>query len=868
MARFRQSGPINSDDLQTFFGQTSGSAQNTDQYYRGGGIVPATGPSGGVAAVHQIDVAEGASSDAPSTAEELFIYLTGVSGIDQDLVLNGETYISDPIRVNVSPSAWIADSSTTLFFRPTSGILTRAQLESIGFTGTDLDSLAGGSNTDFVLPNSQTVTYTITNTSRTGEKIYRGNNIRNRSDGTATGFEFISLTLGASDQTLNGELVSSTGSFQNNDIVNIEVVFSGGTFDRNNAVVELVDTTTDNILIEDVELGNDLLTDVALRDDFAAKLQALPEITNVFTITTGTLTDEIHQRIFVTNYYSGAVDSVITVYDNTTTGDDPYFRYVTDTTSIISEALESVNALPLPTTRPTTGRLYMGYRGGITEERAVQAFRGFYTANTPQALTDVSSLNRRLLVRTDNYDASYLIDQVSIGFRTTQLYVLSDGREFNEEERTLINAIPTTAEFPNVVTIVGEFEGAQVGDPVVFLTGSTVGHRDLSVSFTNNDGDISGSTFGILAEGRGDTTTSEIRLNFGMDVSPQIVDIILNQQDRQGLADIITRTIDSSHGQLYATSFTNASSIQDSHQRERSLPTVIVTTIGSSGLQDSDFTITQTQAGIPTTRQTGQTLIYTTGNTLDASNQWGFFTGVDAAATNTNPSAWPTTNIFLRINAGDFSSADLQTTLNLAREPDATNQVVDSTTIIISAGPTGGGGGTRFNQGVYNVVGIQTVSATNLDVTLTLEVGIPELLENDVPNDGDAVGLTIFRLPRGDINTDIPRDARTTDYPAIQYSLGDIAATTTGWNFHDAIDGAMTTLSTWPTTGEFFLHVGLSDIVLDDIEATLGLTEITQTMQDVTGATLVFSYLFLDLVNATSTSVSYTHLTLPTIYSV
>ena len=229
---------------------------------------------------------------------------------------------------------------------------------------------------------------------------------------------------------------------------------------------------------------------------------------------------------------------------------------------------------------------------------------------------------------------------------------------------------------------------------------------------------------------------SDIRIQFGTGVSPQSVDVMFGDANSQQITDMVVAALDN-NGELYSTGAPNSLRVEDSRQRERELPVITVTTPGTAPLTASDFTVTEVQPGIPTTRQAGQTLIYTTGNTLDATNQWGFFTGVGAAATNTNPSAWPTTNIFLRINAGDFSSTDLQTTLGLAREPDATNQVVDSTFIVISAGAVSQGS-TEFNQATYNVVGIQTVSATNLDVTLTLEVFSVALL---------AVSYTHLTLP-------------------------------------------------------------------------------------------------------------------------
>ena len=313
----------------------------------------------------------------------------------------------------------------------------------------------------------------------------------------------------------------------------------------------------------------------------------------------------------------------------------------------------------------------------------------------------------------------------------------------------------------------------QVEVPVVeFISRDLIDHT-IMVSFDAPVGDLSFSQVHLEADGLS-TTPSEIRIDFGSEVSPQTSMLILGDNDSDGIANVIAQAVDG-HGQLYASR--NAPSnvrIEDSQQRTRSLPTVAVFTTGTSGLASQDFTVTEVQAGEPTQSVLGQTLIYTTGASLDATNQWGFFTNTGV---NTNPTAWPTGNgIFLRVNEGEFNLANLQTTLNLARQPDTTQQAVEGTTILITVGPVSVGS-TEFNQAQYNVVGIGTVSTSNSDLVVELNEINSALLENNVPLDNDLVGLTFARGPFGDINTDIP------DHPGngvpISFS-----------NFYNANDGS------------------------------------------------------------------------------
>ena len=71
MAVYRSQGPIDFDDIQEFFGETVGSSFSIDDYYRGGGIVPATGNTAGRNSIFEIQAGNYLGT---------IIYLTGNSG--------------------------------------------------------------------------------------------------------------------------------------------------------------------------------------------------------------------------------------------------------------------------------------------------------------------------------------------------------------------------------------------------------------------------------------------------------------------------------------------------------------------------------------------------------------------------------------------------------------------------------------------------------------------------------------------------------------------------------------------------------------------------------------------------------------------
>ena len=105
MARYRQSGPIRFGEINNEFFGRGISSYSLDNYYRGGGIVPSTGPTNGIAAVHQIAVDPNASSAGTGVGqEEFYLYLTGNSG-------NSTEPLPDITRTNALTLARGGDST-------------------------------------------------------------------------------------------------------------------------------------------------------------------------------------------------------------------------------------------------------------------------------------------------------------------------------------------------------------------------------------------------------------------------------------------------------------------------------------------------------------------------------------------------------------------------------------------------------------------------------------------------------------------------------------------------------------------------------------------------------------------------------------
>ena len=307
--------------------------------------------------------------------------------------------------------------------------------------------------------------------------------------------------------------------------------------------------------------------------------------------------------------------------------------------------------------------------------------------------------------------------------------------------------------FANDLTVY-HLSGTQTAlHPVVeFISLDNIDHTPM-IAVSSRDGDLSESVLHLETDGS-TGVPSEIRIDFGGVVNPQTIMMILGEQDSQGIANTITEGLDN-NGELYATSGTNSVRIEDSRQRERVLPTVTVTEAGSSGLATSDFTVTEVQAGIPTERTTENlTIEYSTGDVALAAEGWNFHDGV--TGDRVQITTWPTTgDLVLHIGGLEFSFAELETTLGIAningtlRTPTFSTLTFNYNFLDLTPATS-----------TYDISGIRTVNTGTgvaLAVVLDGTTGVHSLATSDPGFENEqVVGLTFFRRPTGDINTNIP----------------------------------------------------------------------------------------------------------------
>ena len=739
MGRYRQSGPIRFGEVAEFFGQTTGTPYSISDFYKGGGIVPATGPNGGRAAVHSIAVADGASS-SPNTGtnESFYISLAGTSGFSNTFPENPSFAGPFSVDASVDPAVFIGSvafddpparytlDSTTFNINAFSSNYTQP----ITFTRTRESNAFNLQDDEYFFNNSSTewggaiVEIGTTAAEMTTIAEYLGLTSLTTTDQRVSD-RFFTISHGTGNVgylTINYARISSRGnvqlttSLQINDEISIGTPPTVGTsvtlqFDDNSARRNISVVGGRSIILNVLRTGSVTIinrstpsvrvasspTGFFLRSDEDITLSDITlnttNGTGVAEVMIDIPTDSISENLVLTPDENGATE-------------------LRDSLLSVASANSNITS-NWTVTGHTSNHMVDQY---VNPGYSVRSFRFPPNAYSMFIQTDDDLSQNSLFADAGNrffYENTSVSDIQGIyettGTITAETRLGDDGWTIDLNLITLITQIQLSN--PRPASNLYSFSQTVTEEtPVVQFTAQDQLDHTIMTAFTNNDGNITitpiydadtdiitiaQSQLRLVDDGAAGTTSSEISLDFGTGIDPQLEMIILGGQDRQGIADVIASEVNM-HPRLYSMSTPNAARIEDSRQRDRVLPIITVPVAGSSGLAASDFTVTQVQAGIPT--------------------------------------------------------------------------------------------------------------------------------------------------------------ALTTDYPTIEYSTGDIAATTMGWNFHSSIIGPMTTFSTWPTTGEVFLHVGLADVVLDDIEATLGLAEITQTMQDVTpDATLTFAFRSLDLVDATST---------------
>ena len=808
MARLRQSGPIDFDDIQEFFGQTRGSAWDLDDYYRGGGIVPATGLNGGTAAVHQIAINPSASSNSDSgTAESFFLYLTGNSETEvirtqttQTATSSQGSHVNAFVNTSLSTSTF---STTETTLRQTVGAFSVARTDP-----NDIDPDAGAvivASIDYATDLSSDAQAVAS-----WRSIIAGDIMRFSADAT----NFFEMAITASEEIAVGTL-GVTVRF-NLELDPATLVINGTRADyasplgisirafaiennNSNIEVDIIKPSSERD-IHIIDLTTGLNTDVALRDDLFNTITNQLEDTIALDTRTFLPAERFRWRSSFTTTFAnisvGTENRTFITFDAIIRNEDYELLERSSIIRVIAGGQIFDLSHNRTVTRNDTGTQRAGgtrytFFGNTEEER--QAITNGLTDDTDVA---IQFINRIVPLR---------------------------------EEFTVTSTTSTMAD-----------HGITDGLPIILFEANAGGSQDISFVFNNGAGDLTGSQGGSHIEGT-TTVPSEIQLDFGEGIIPQTENILFGEHDNQGIANVTAEFINN-HRELFAevvedNSNNPAVRIDDGLQRVRAIPTITVTTPGTSGLADNDFTVTQLQAGNPTTRiAEDDTIRYRTGDVSAIGNGWNFHQGVDGDRINL--STWPTTGeIFLHVGINNFIFADLNNTLGIdeltQNLQDITFTTLTFSYLFLELSPA---------TTTYDVTGVRllgTSTGSALVVVLDATTG-GQSTENTDPlfDDEQFVGLTFRRTAMGNINESVPaRDAVTNLNVTPTYSRSNFL-NTDNVAFQNA-DGQPITLSSWPTTGNLLVRFSPDVFNIPDLRLLLRLNRLPDTTpQDVSDVTI------------------------------
>lgn len=163
------------------------------------------------------------------------------------------------------------------------------------------------------------------------------------------------------------------------------------------------------------------------------------------------------EQLLTRNLYASEGSSVFLGYaDQSIRLEEGDFAFTPESASGGWNSLEE-DYIALPSTRPETGRIMAYYNfgglGSFINDFLEVVWGITFSRNTGG---DVSSLNRRLLVSTDNFDASYAVDVFMYGFfNDQQVFTVSDGRDLNIVESNILRGLQRGGT-ANVVTVISE----------------------------------------------------------------------------------------------------------------------------------------------------------------------------------------------------------------------------------------------------------------------------------------------------------------------------------------------------------------------------------------------------------------------------
>ena len=179
------------------------------------------------------------------------------------------------------------------------------------------------------------------------------------------------------------------------------------------------------------------------------------------------------------------------VFTNTTSNTELGAR--TDDSSFLTE----------PTVRPENTRISVIYSGQPGTDHVATFMEAFPGIGNPEEaaidLTDVTALNRRLLLTSANFNASYSIQQVAAGTGfgppgRGQYFVLTDGREPTDAEQAILDAQQTSVQSPDAMVVIAPSENTvvrvtanvreQLDTPVIDITVPGTTQSTLSFDLT------------------------------------------------------------------------------------------------------------------------------------------------------------------------------------------------------------------------------------------------------------------------------------------------------------------------------------------------------------------------------------------------
>ena len=181
-------------------------------------------------------------------------------------------------------------------------------------------------------------------------------------------------------------------------------------------------------------------------------------------------------------------------------------------------------------------------------------------------------------------------------------------------------------------TISGEFtataetssgiSGLANGLPIVKLTSNDLLDHSVSVTFTNRDGDLTGSQFGTVVEGQEEDIPTEIRVTYDDALTPNMQDIVIGgAANGDDIASVVATAINT-HDELTATAETTSDT----------LPTRSITS-----------------TSIPNRTETTSVGFHTgpsSSNVIDT-DYWAMEANLDSSSSFINPASWSQLHYFL-----------------------------------------------------------------------------------------------------------------------------------------------------------------------------------------------------------------------------